>query len=348
MTKGEIYTGNLDLIVTHYREPWSVGKPFFDMLALQRNINFDDVGVILVNDGEGNEIPEEYFAEYPFQVYQMSIPKGGVSKARNAGLDASAADWVMFCDFDDSFQTVFGLYLIFCGMSEDKYDLLRATFTEETVDRNGMMHLVGHDNDSVFVHGKVMRRQFLVDNSLRFHEALTIHEDGFFNVLVYTLAKSKGRETTISTPVYVWKWNSNSVVRKDQSEDFVLETYDHLMKQRIALTNEFIKRDMPNEVFICVIKTVCDSYYDFQQHTWRTQKNKPKLNRAERWFAAYLKRFAGYYAKANIMQIGEYAALSRARNVMNKTMLMESETLKEWLEHIMNDVRPIPRDEQGV
>ena len=52
--KGEVYTGNLDLIVTHYKEPWSVGKKFFDMLALQRDINFDDVGVILVNDGEEN------------------------------------------------------------------------------------------------------------------------------------------------------------------------------------------------------------------------------------------------------------------------------------------------------
>lgn len=348
MTKGEIYTGSLDIIVTHYKEPWKLGRKLFDSIAFQRNVNFDDINVILVNDGEGNELPEDCFTGYPYEIHQMSIPKGGVSKARNAGLDASTADWVMFCDFDDCFQTVFGLYLIFCGMAEDKYDLIRATFTEETVDNTGRMHLVSHDNDSVFVHGKVMRRQFLVDNKLRFHDALTIHEDGFFNVLVYTIAKADGRDTTISTPIYLWAWNKDSVVRKDKAEDYVLDTYDHLMKQRIALTDEFIKRKMLEEIMLCVIKTVCDSYYDFQQHTWKTQKNKAKVERAERWFAAYLKRFAGYYAKANILQVGELAALSRARNVMKKTMLMESETLKEWMEHIMTDVRPIPRDEQGV
>jgi len=313
---------------------------------MQRNISFDDVGVILVNDGEGNELPDECFSGYPYTVCQMSIPKGGVSKARNAGLDASEADWVMFCDFDDCLQNVFGLHLIFAGMAEDKYDLLRATFTEETRDENGVMHLVAHEEDTVFVHGKVMRRKWLLENNIRFNDALTIHEDGFFNVLAFTLAKD--RRQKIQTSIYLWAWNDNSVVRKDRSEDYVLDTYDHLMKQRIALTEEFIKRKMPEETLLTVIKTVIDSYYDFQQHVWRLPRNKARKERAERWFCAYLKRYAQYYAKANVNQIGEVANISRARNIMKKTFIIESETLKEWLEHIMNDVRPIPKEEQGV
>ena len=165
-------------------------------------------------------------------------------------------------------------------------------------------------------------------------------------MLTYTLAKE--RKQKINTSVYLWTWNDNSIVRKDRAEDYVLSTYDHLMKQRIALTDEFISRQMPEETLLTVVKTVTDSYYDFQQHAWRLPKNKSKVERAERWFCAYLKRFAKYYAQANVKQIGEVAAISRARVLMNKTMLMESETIKEWLEHIMNDVRPIPTDEQGV
>ena len=344
--KGEIYTGSLDLIVTHYKEPWSVGKTFFDMLALQRNIRFEDVGVILVNDGEENELPAECFEGYPYEIHQLSIPHGGVSKARNAGLDASEADYVMFCDFDDCFQSVFGLYLIFCGMAEDKYDLLRMAFTEETLGDDGIMHLVSHDDDTVFVHGKVMRRQFLLDQGIRFKDELTIHEDGFFNVLVHALAKD--RQQKVQTSVYLWCWNQNSVVRKDRSYDYILDTYDHLMKQRIALTEEFIKRQMHTEILLTVIKTVIDSYYDFQQHSWRLLKNKAKKERAERWFCSYLKRYAKIYAQADVRKIGEVAHVSRARNVMRKTFLIESETLKEWLEHIMTDVKPIPMSEQGV
>lgn len=316
------------------------------MLALQRDIRFDDVSVILVNDGEENELPAECLEGYPYEIHQLSIPHGGVSRARNAGLDSSTADWVMFCDFDDCFASIFSLHLIFCGIAEDKYDLIRGAFTEETEDDEGQIHLVSHEDDTVFVHGKVMRREFLLRNNIRFHEKLTIHEDGFFNVLTYSLAKE--RKTKINTTIYLWAWNENSIVRKDHSEDYVLSTYDHLMKQRIALTEEFIKRQMPEETLLTVVKTVCDSYYDFQQHTWKLPKHKSKVERAERWFAAYLKRYAKFYMEANVKKVAEVAAISRARVRMQNTMLMESETLKQWLEHIMNDVRPIPREEQDV
>lgn len=344
--KGEIYTGSLDLIVTHFNEPWSLGKKLFDTIALQRDINIDDVSVILVNDGEGNELPAECFEGYPYEIHQMSIPHGGVSRARNAGLDASTADYVMFCDFDDCFASIFALHLIFCGIMEDKYDLIRGAFTEETMDDEGQVHLISHEDDSVFVHGKVMRRQFLLDNGIRFHDKLTIHEDGYFNVLTYSL--SGDRKTKINTTIYLWAWNGNSIVRKDRADDYVLCTYDHLMRQRIALTEAFIQRQMPKETLLTVVKTVCDSYYDFQQHTWKLPKNKSKVERAERWFCAYLKRYAKFYMEADVKQVAEVAALSRARVLMQKTMLMESETLKQWLEHIMSDVRPIPMEEQDV
>ena len=316
------------------------------MLALQRDINFEDVGVILVNDGEGNEIPEEHFTAYPYKVKQISIPKGGVSKARNAGLDASTADWVMFCDFDDCFSSLFGLHLIFCGIAEDKYDLLRAVFTEETRDDDGMIHLVSHDDDTVFIHGKVMRRKFLLENGIRFHPKLTIHEDGFFNVLTYSLAKDRGQK--INTPIYIWAWNDNSVVRKDRRSDFVLDTYEHLMRQRIALTEEYIKRQMPEETVLTVVKTVLDAYYDFQQHEWRTLKNKAKVEKAERWFCAYLKRYGAFYQKAELSQIAKLAAIPRGRVLMTNRMYMEGETLGDFILRMINKVRPIPVEEQDV
>ena len=350
MTKGEIYTGNLDLIITHYKEPWSLGRKFFDMLAMQRDIRFENVGVILVNDGEENELPAECFEGYPYEIHQLSIPHGGVSRARNAGLEVSDADWVMFCDFDDMFSSVFSLHLIFAAMADCKDEvLIRGTFTEETLGEDGVMHLVSHNDDAVFVHGKVIRRSFLNrdEQEIRFNEKLTIHEDGFFNVLVYTLAKEFG-EKKIQTPIYLWAWNQNSVVRKDKTDDYILDTYSHLMRQRMALTEEFLYRDRTNDALLTVIKTVVDSYYDFQKHQWRLQKNKAKYERAERWFCAYLKRYAGIYAEANVMQIAELAAVARSRALMQKAMLMESETLKDWLEHIMNDVRPIAENELNV
>lgn len=345
--KGEIDTGNLDLIITHYKEPWNVGEMLFDSIAMQRMVNFDNIGIILVNDGEGNEIPDECFSRYPYQVCQMSIPKGGVSKARNAGLDASDADWVMFCDFDDCFSNIFGLYLIFCAMAEDKYDTLWSNFTEETIDGDGKLILAHHERDWVFIHGKAHRRQYLVDNNLRFNEKLTIHEDAYFTILTQTCCDPE-RVGAIKTPFYLWKWNSNSVVRKDNAEDYILLTYDHLIRQRIALTEELLNRKMMDSALATIVKTVVDCYYDCQQVTWRLPKNKELLHKAENWFAAYLKRYANYYIKADVKLTAGIAKLSRDNALKKGAFFMEGETLGQWIQHIMDTAKPIPPWEQNV
>ena len=336
----------LDIIVTHYREPWEVGKTLFDSIAMQRMVNFEDIRVILSNDGD-DEVADEHLTAYPFQICKVTNPKGGVSKARNAGLDASDADWVMFCDVDDCFSNIFGLYLIFCAMHEEKYDTLWSCFTEETKDGDGKLILVNHDRDWVFIHGKAHRRQFLVDNNLRFHEKLTIHEDVFFTMLVQTVAEDE-RIGSIRTPFYLWKWNDNSVVRKDNADDYILDTYEHLIRQRIALTEEFLKRGMNEDAVTCIAKTVVDCYYDCQQWTWRLPENKGKLRKAENWFAAYLKRYANYYVKANPKLTAGIAKSCRDNALKKGTFFMEAETLKDWLQHIMDTTKPIPVWEQNV
>lgn len=338
-------TGSLDLIVTHYKEPWVTGKYLFDSIAMQRMVNFDDIRVILVNDGEENALEIE--SEYPFEIHQISIPHGGVSRARNAGLDASDADWVMFCDFDDGFSSIYGLYLIFCAMAEDKYDTLWSQFTEETQDKEGKLVLVPHGRDYVFVHGKAHRRQYLVDNNLRFHDKLTIHEDAYFNTLVQAVTPEE-RIGSIQTPFYVWKWNGDSVVRRDNADDYVLDTYDHLIRQKIALTEELIKRGMAKETLTIVAKTVIDVYYDCQQSTWRIPKTREKVKKVENWFAAYLKRYAEFYMKVDLKVIAGLAKSCREHTLAKGAFFMEAETLKEFLERIMKDAKPIPKWDQNV
>lgn len=336
-----------DIIVTHYQEPWEVGKKLFDSIAMQELVDFEDISVILVNDGEGHELPSECFKDYPFTVNQLSIPKGGVSKARNAGLDASTAYWLMFCDFDDCFSSIFGLYMIFCAMSEDKYDTLWAAFTEETKDPHGNVVLVAHQHDYVFIHGKAHRHQFLVDNNIRFNEKLTIHEDVFFNMLAQRVAKPE-RIASIQTPIYCWRWNPNSVVRRDNSDDYILQTYDHLIRQRIAMTEEFLKREMNEMVMITVVKTVVDSFYDSQQFTWKKPENKELVRKAENWVASYLKRYAGLYCKADAKTIAGMVKSCRESLMKKGTFLIETETLNQYLQRIVDTAKPIPKWEQDI
>jgi len=107
-----------------------------------------------------------------------------VSAARNAALDAATGEYVMFCDADDMFYNACGLYIIFKEINGEGFDSLVSTFVEET--RNPItkeIFYLNHDVDSTFVHGKVHRRKYLIDNNIRWNNNLTIHEDSFFNIL---------------------------------------------------------------------------------------------------------------------------------------------------------------------
>ena len=112
------------------------------MLALQRNIDFNDVGVILINDGEESRLPDELFKDYPYRVDNATIPHGGVSVARNTGIRLSKADWVMVCDFDDQICSTFGLQLLFSAIQEDDKDMYWSHFLEEVVMDDGTVKLL--------------------------------------------------------------------------------------------------------------------------------------------------------------------------------------------------------------
>ena len=65
--------------------------------------NYDDAEIILVNDGSADgsgSICEEY-AKRDRNVHYIPQENGGVSSARNTGLDAACGEYVLFVDSDD-------------------------------------------------------------------------------------------------------------------------------------------------------------------------------------------------------------------------------------------------------
>lgn len=199
----------LDLIVPHYKEPWSVGKPFFDMLACQRNVDFNSFRVILVHDGV-DTFPEAYFTAYPFETVQCPIKHGGVSAARNYGLMQSDAKWVAFCDFDDMFTTCYALYLIMQHLDRD-VDYMWTIFFIECMGRDGM-YFREKGKNIVWVHGKFFRRQWLLDNDLFFPEGIHYSEDSAFCALVNELVcHNRSGEIRTAFPLYTWTYRPDSV-----------------------------------------------------------------------------------------------------------------------------------------
>jgi len=250
----------LDIIVTHYNEPWRDGQKFFDMLALQRGVNIDDYRVIFIQDGTGSPFkPMVMLRKYPFtSVYEVS--HGGVSIARNMGMCMSEADWVMFCDFDDMLYSCDSLHRILTSIDQagDKADLLWAPFWMEQYDRKGVFHKTLKKWNSIFNHGKVYRLRFLLENHISFEPFISYSEDALFNATVCMCISPK-RIARIPETTYMWCHRQESLSSRADGQ---AQRNNDLYTKRVLLCEEYLKRGNAYEADCAAARAILDYYHE--------------------------------------------------------------------------------------
>lgn len=259
----------LDIIVTHYKEDWSVGKKLFDMIGLQRCVDFSQIRVTIVNDG-GNMILPKHLNAYPYKIEQVNIEHGGVSAARNAGIEHAEAKWVMFCDFDDNFANIYSLRQILNVLDTDEMDMLWCRIlAEDYLDGKQLLYWVPEKQRFVFCHGKLYRRQFLIDSGIRFDTELVFNEDSCFNaVIIANTPYQRIGELKSPFPLYVWVRRENSVTNSGRIDE---AAYGHF-RRNMKVTEQYPVEDDRYDGM--VTRTVYDTYY--MVHGMR---NSPQMKR---------------------------------------------------------------------
>lgn len=331
----------LQILIPHYKETAEVIKPLLDSIAIQQNVDFNEVGVIICHDGEeskdfsfvkeGEEFMLDYsdFPIYPFEIKQIRQEHKGVSAARNSCLDAATADYVMFCDIDDMFYNACGLWIIFQEIKNGGFDSFVSIFVEESRHpETKEVIYINHEMDSTFVHGKVHRRQYLIDNHIRWNEKLTIHEDSFFNIQCQNLSKNV---KYCQAPFYLWKWRDESVCRHDPK--YILKTYKNMLDSNDALIDEFIKRGVQDKAMFYTVFMIFDAYYTMNKPEWINQENKEYRDSTEMRFSDYYKKRKDLW---NAVTSNDKMFISnqvRSRSIM-EGMMMEAITIDAWLKHI--------------
>ena len=90
---------------------------------LNQSIGFKNIQLILVNDGsldQTEKISLKYQKIYPNNIIYIKIEHGGVSKARNIGIDYATGSYITFLDPDDKWESkAFSYILLFFKQHED-------------------------------------------------------------------------------------------------------------------------------------------------------------------------------------------------------------------------------------
>lgn len=198
-----------------------------DSVLAQTYGNFE---VIAVDDGSSDNsagILKEY-AEKDSRMKPIFKENGGVSSARNAGLNASVGEYIFFLDGDDWIEpdTLEKLLKL-----SDGFDIVQAAYTEsyddgsenppadikfidkEINDKNEMLsrYFLAQIQESSW--NKLYKKSVI--GNIRFNEALSVAEDSQF---VYTILKKSDNIKIIKDITYHYYIRKNSCMQSGISE----------------------------------------------------------------------------------------------------------------------------------
>lgn len=175
-----------------------------------------EIEIILVDDGSPDncgKIADRYAEQYP-NVMVIHKENGGVSDARNAGLEKASGAYIGFVDPDDyaepdMFEKLYNSAkenesdLVLCGYKEvfsPNYSLLREIKIEK---KEGDMFDIAYGNVctdlGAYVWNKLYKASIIKDNNLAFPEDVNIVEDTVFLFDFIKFAKSY---SFINAPLY--------------------------------------------------------------------------------------------------------------------------------------------------
>lgn len=251
----------LDIIITHYNEPWSDCRKMFEMLKMQRGVEWNEARVILVQDGDDDQLDMGRITRvYPFVSMVIQLPKGGVSIARNEGLEYADAEWVMFCDVDDCFYSVDSLNRILESIRQagEKADLIWSDIWIEMETPEGKWIKRKKEWNTVFIHGKVYRRKFLMDHGIRYDPELCYSEDAMFNALV-AMEIDQHRIAKMPETVYMWCFRKGSASNYNGGD---AKRNLSLYRKRVKLSEAYQERGRTYDAKAAAVRTLLDYYWE--------------------------------------------------------------------------------------
>ena len=175
----------------------------------------DDIEVTLVNDGDEKDYKEIVEQFSPFvKIQEVKMKKnGGPGTARRFGYEHTSNPLVTWIDADDTFSGAFALKLLRQEILEDpRTCICIGTFVEEHAEVQPKPVYVAHDQDTVWMFGKMYKREFLDMHDIKMNDTRA-NEDNGFNMLCKLMCDENHQIKFLPDVVYYWHTNENSITR---------------------------------------------------------------------------------------------------------------------------------------
>lgn len=201
----------IDIIIPAYKAHGTILRTL-SSIACQSVVN--ELAVTIVNDCCPEGDYSQFVAMYePYMtIREIRMPKnGGPGMARQYGIDNTENQYFTCIDADDTFAGALALEMLRSGINLDpRIQCCVGTFAE----LHENLQIVPHQNDMVWMFGKLYKREFINRYNIRFN-CTRANEDTGFNTIVRLICSNNPNEIVhwIGEIVYYWHEKVDSITR---------------------------------------------------------------------------------------------------------------------------------------
>lgn len=266
----------VSLIIPVYNGENHIGECIENLL----NQTYKNIEILIVNDGSKDRTKEiiEFYAHKDDRIIIINKENGGVSSARNCGIEKSTGDYIMFVDSDDSLVSNAVEYLVLNSNGDDlilfgftvmgtknrKNDtetLKKISLIDKKYIRNQLLKAIMSTRDNVFgyIWRAVYSRNLIKENNIFFPESIKISEDYWF---LLNIVKNAKKIKILSDELYIYKIGESSMSIKYIPS--ILNDMDYVNKW---MYNNLVKDNEEFEIgYYC---SVANTYLRYLQNNFR-------------------------------------------------------------------------------
>ena len=205
----------------------------------------EDIEIICVNDGSNDQ--SEYvlkaYANLDPRIHIIEKKNGGVSSARNIGLEIATGEYILFTDSDDYLEltacervyyeildhspdiVVFGMHLFPRHPQPAEWLIYNSNLRVISYWNNGINALLYENGSTPFVWRECFKREFLLENKLIFDEGLWLSEDLVF---LFKAFPNANRIIYIPDKLYHYRWERNNSAMNKASCNLFRKYQSHI------------------------------------------------------------------------------------------------------------------------
>lgn len=224
----------ISIVIPAYNCEKTVGRCLESIINQCR----DCIGeIIAVNDGskDGTLGVLRHYADFDGRIVIVDKENGGVSSARNAGIEKAKCSHIMFVDSDDELKTGFVSTLISKGKDADLtvggIELQRECGNSD-IAHSGVYSALdavknyGKNIPTLLLNGptaKIFKRDIVLNNSIKFDPAISLGEDTLF---VFEYIKHCKSVLFADVPGYIYyQLGSSSLMTKFNPQNYYTAKY---------------------------------------------------------------------------------------------------------------------------